>query len=1333
MILALAVLLAAPAAVKGATATLKAADASGVSAFTNNAPGTNWVYVGTPDTFTNYFTSVYGMRTPADGNSYTFGGDSLTLQPPTTTGYSFLEKASASVTYTVNNFTNNGGIIRSGGGRTLKLTIAGNKFVIAANSAVWADQNGWIINSPLSGSAVLTNRTDGNANDTIAYGGDNSAWTGKLVVNSSAGTPVVILNNANALPGNPAAFTPDQITLGGTSGSTLQDNVGVTYNNSNGGITLGAASTINAAANTVIGAPIAGAFALTKAGAGSLTLSGSNSFTGGLPFTAGQLNINSTNALGTGTLNVNGGTIIDNTRGSAISNANNNAVTISQSFTFAGSSDLDLGVGGVNNGSQVKTVTVSAGTLTFGGGFTGAGQLIKDGSGTLRLRGNSTGLGGGLAISAGTLALTGGTLITNTPNISIASGATLDVSGLSSTFTLGTSRSQSISNSIGTVNGSVASAGAGASISPDAGSVAGTLTFNNNLNLNAGGAAFLDLSTAYNSGNDQVVVGGNLTLSSSDTIHVNALGGSSPLDETADYVLFAVSGTTTMASTPHLVWDGTPPSNSGNYSVKKVGNNVVLHFSSGVPPTVSATISPDPSVRNQAVTITANVTKGSTSITGVTVDLTAIGGSSTAGLVLDGASSSDPNFVYTNTFIVAASAAAGSLNLSVTATDTSSPTPLTGTYNFFMTVNASSLTWDGGAANNSWSSDTNWTGDLAPGLVGDSVTFDGTTRLAPDVNNNYSVAGVTFNSGAGAFVIGSSTGGVLTNSVGIVNNATSPQTVNVSLFLSAAQTFNAASGNLILNTNINLDANVLTLDGAANTGIAGSISGTGGLTKTGNGTLTLTGTDSFGGSAWFKGGTTVVDTGGAVTTPNWCSVGQAGSDVATLTLKGTGTFTNSNDFNVGDIDSTAGTLNIQDSTVASVQNLFIGSANASGSTASGTVNISGGTLIEKNTAVGMFSIGGRNSATTGGVGILNLTNGYVSAACGIRVGDYGTGAINQYGGLLETTNGSTGINLRRQSTGLGGTYNLNGGILRTEKITSSQTTGDRLFYFNGGTVQAGSGNLGATPFLNNLSHAYVRNGGAIVDDRGYSIVISQALEHSNIDGDNATDGGLTKLGTGTLYLTGTNTCTGNTVVSNGVLAGTGIIASPVLVKPAGTIGAGNAGTSVGALTINNNLTLQGGALLRISKNGGTRTNDLITGLGTVNYGGTLVVSNVTTDATTLAAGDTFTLFSASTHNGNFTSITGSPGSGLAYSFTNGVLSVVSTGPSGPATLTNNVSGNTLSLSWPAGQGWRLQQQTNSLSTGLGTNWVYVTDGSTSSTNITADATKPAVFYRLVYP
>ncbi len=63
----------------------------------------------------------------------------------------------------------------------------------------------------------------------------------------------------------------------------------------------------------------------TKAGAGALTLSGNNSFTGGINLSAGVLNVNSTNALGTGTLNISGASTIDNTSGAAVTEATSNA------------------------------------------------------------------------------------------------------------------------------------------------------------------------------------------------------------------------------------------------------------------------------------------------------------------------------------------------------------------------------------------------------------------------------------------------------------------------------------------------------------------------------------------------------------------------------------------------------------------------------------------------------------------------------------------------------------------------------------------------------------------------------------------------------------------------------------------------------------------------------------------------------------------------------------------------------------------------------------------------------------------------------------------------
>jgi autotransporter-associated beta strand protein len=85
----------------------------------------------------------------------------------------------------------------------------------------------------------------------------------------------------------------------------------------------------------------------------------------------------------------------------------------------------------------------------------------------------------------------------------------------------------------------------------------------------------------------------------------------------------------------------------------------------------------------------------------------------------------------------------------------------------------------------------------------------------------------------------------------------------------------------------------------------------------------------------------------------------------------------------------------------------------------------------------------------------------------------------------------------------------------------------------------------------------------------------------------------------------------------------------------------------------------------------------------------------------------------------------------------GYLLVPSPGPSGPGYITGSFTGNTLTMSWPAGQGWRLAIQTNHLAAGISSNpndWMTVpgSDG-INQTNITIDPARPAEFYRLVYP
>ena len=71
----------------------------------------------------------------------------------------------------------------------------------------------------------------------------------------------------------------------------------------------------------------------------------------------------------------------------------------------------------------------------------------------------------------------------------------------------------------------------------------------------------------------------------------------------------------------------------------------------------------------------------------------------------------------------------------------------------------------------------------------------------------------------------------------------------------------------------------------------------------------------------------------------------------------------------------------------------------------------------------------------------------------------------------------------------------------------------------------------------------------------------------------------------------------------------------------------------------------------------------------------------------------------------------------------------------PTNLVALVVGNQLQLSWPADHlGWRLQIQTNNLSSGLGTNWATVGNSTNvTAANIAIDPNNGAVFLRLVYP
>ena len=64
-----------------------------------------------------------------------------------------------------------------------------------------------------------------------------------------------------------------------------------------------------------------------------------------------------------------------------------------------------------------------------------------------------------------------------------------------------------------------------------------------------------------------------------------------------------------------------------------------------------------------------------------------------------------------------------------------------------------------------------------------------------------------------------------------------------------------------------------------------------------------------------------------------------------------------------------------------------------------------------------------------------------------------------------------------------------------------------------------------------------------------------------------------------------------------------------------------------------------------------------------------------------------------------------------------------------------VNSGKIQLNWPTDHtGWRLEAQTNSLSAGLGTNWITVaSSAATNSMLLPLAQTNASVFFRLVYP
>ncbi|MET4318846.1 autotransporter domain-containing protein [Bradyrhizobium sp. RT5a] len=363
---------------------------------------------------------------------------------------------------------------------------------------------------------------------------------------------------------------------------------------------------------------------------------------------------------------------------------------------------------------------------------------------------------------------------------------------------------------------------------------------------------------------------------------------------------------------------------------------------------------------------------------------------------------------------------------------------------------------------------------------------------------------------------------------------------------------------------------------------------------------------------------------------NGAGISNNSTNAQTFNLGSTTVFTNSSSasggtnavtFSVGggaamifNDTSTAGTANITSN--GDVE--FNGSSNA-------------GTATIANNAVMNFS----DSSSAGGAAITNTATGFLAF---ISNATAGTAMISNDGSLSFAGSATAGSS----------TITTNN--LATTSFTGNTTGGNARFITNtGGTFDMSS------LTSSGMTAGSIEGAGNYV--LGAKTLTTGSLNTSTqVDGViSGTGGGLTKLGTGTMALTGTNTYTGATTISAGTLAisGFGSIASSSVVTVNATFDISASSVAFNLITTlagsTSGVVNMGGNGLFIT-NGSTEFAGVIQGTGGLEvFGGTQTLSGVNTysNTTQIDAGATLAL-KGSGSIVNSASVTFTPGAGGTF-------------------------------------------------------------------------------------
>ena len=355
----------------------------------------------------------------------------------------------------------------------------------------------------------------------------------------------------------------------------------------------------------------------------------------------------------------------------------------------------------------------------------------------------------------------------------------------------------------------------------------------------------------------------------------------------------------------------------------------------------------------------------------------------------------------------------------------------------------------------------------------------------------------------------------------------------------------------------------------------------GGITKTGLGTVTFSGANTYAGATTVNAGILALGASDRLSNSTAVTVAGGGLDMSTFAdTVSSLTITSGSVFGSGTL--TASTYALQGGNV--VANLGAGTLTAStgattltGSSAAATVNVNSGTLALGaanrlvDTAAVTVAGGGLNMSTFADtVSSLTITSGSVFGSGTLTASTYGLG-----GGTVAANLGAGTLNVTGNSTLSGssgaGTVNLNAGTL-------TLSSANRL-----STSASVSGSSGASLSLGGNQTIASLAGAADVSLGANTLTVNGA-QSTTYDGLLAGAGGLAKGGAGTLTLTASNAYTGNTTISGGTLAlsGAGDIrsAAQVSIVPGGALDVAAASAAVVNVT---NLVGTGGSVVLGSK------------------------------------------------------------------------------------------------------------------------------------------------------